>query len=221
VRHLRYLSYVLRHKWWVLVAGLKVGAPLWRLLIHDWSKFTPAEWGPYVATFYGDRYRVGSRVEINSFEGFGGEAEIIDRRQSHRGGGRFKVRLLDTGMETWAHDFEVVGLGEFDAAYDRAWLHHQHANPHHWQHWILRFDDGGEGVLPMPEPLVREMAADWMGAGRAIHGTWEVWEWYCKAVAKMTLAPETKRIVESIIRPFANRPSEHAPADAGDGGGEG
>ena len=44
--HLRYLGYVLRHKWFVLVAGLKVGAPLWRLLIHDWSKFTAAEWGP-------------------------------------------------------------------------------------------------------------------------------------------------------------------------------
>ena len=38
--HLRYLSYVLRHKWYVLWAGLWLGVPLWRLLIHDWSKFS-------------------------------------------------------------------------------------------------------------------------------------------------------------------------------------
>ena len=44
--HLRYLGYVVRHKWFVFRAGLRTGAPLWRLVIHDWSKFTPAEWGP-------------------------------------------------------------------------------------------------------------------------------------------------------------------------------
>jgi len=48
------------HKWFVLLAGLKTGAPIWRLIIHDWSKFTPAEWGPYVRHFYDkDRERPG------------------------------------------------------------------------------------------------------------------------------------------------------------------
>ena len=53
--HLRYLSYVLRHKWHVLYAGLKLGVPIGRLVSHDWTKFTPAEWGPYVRRFYGGR----------------------------------------------------------------------------------------------------------------------------------------------------------------------
>jgi len=52
---LRYLSYVLRHKWHVLYAGWFLRVPLWRLLIHDWTKFTPAEWGPYVRRFYAGR----------------------------------------------------------------------------------------------------------------------------------------------------------------------
>ena len=52
VAHLAYLRYVLAHKWWVFLAGIRVGAPLWRLVIHDWSKFTPAEWGPYVRQFF-------------------------------------------------------------------------------------------------------------------------------------------------------------------------
>lgn len=46
--HLRYALYVARHKWFVLLAGRRTGAPLWRLLVHDWSKLTPAEWGAYV-----------------------------------------------------------------------------------------------------------------------------------------------------------------------------
>jgi hypothetical protein len=50
--HLRYLGYVLRHKWHVAVAGWALGVPLWRLVIHDWTKFTPAEWGPYVRRFF-------------------------------------------------------------------------------------------------------------------------------------------------------------------------
>ncbi|MDE2105116.1 MAG: hypothetical protein KGL39_48200 [Patescibacteria group bacterium] len=51
--HLKYLRYILRHKWFVYVAGLRVGAPIWRLLIHDWSKFLPSEWFAYTHYFYG------------------------------------------------------------------------------------------------------------------------------------------------------------------------
>jgi len=55
MKHWRYLSYLIRHKWFVFVAGLRVGRiPLWRLVIHDWSKFMPSEWFPYVDYFYGD-----------------------------------------------------------------------------------------------------------------------------------------------------------------------
>lgn len=53
--HLNYLRYVLRHKWFVLLAGLRLGVPLWRLIVHDWTKFTPAEWSPYVAYFWGPK----------------------------------------------------------------------------------------------------------------------------------------------------------------------
>ena len=53
--HLRYLVYILRHKWHVFRAGQQLGVPRWRLIMHDWTKFTPAEWGPYVRRFYGGR----------------------------------------------------------------------------------------------------------------------------------------------------------------------
>ncbi len=54
-KHWQYLKYVVRHKWFVLGAGRKLGVPLHRLILHDWTKFLPREWFPYVNEFYGDR----------------------------------------------------------------------------------------------------------------------------------------------------------------------
>ena len=34
---------VVYHKWHVFLAGRLTGIPFWRLIIHDWSKFTPTE----------------------------------------------------------------------------------------------------------------------------------------------------------------------------------
>jgi len=52
-RHWEYLKYVLRHKWFVLIEGLKLKQiPLWILLLHDWDKFMPDEWFPYARCFY-------------------------------------------------------------------------------------------------------------------------------------------------------------------------
>lgn len=52
--YLRFLWVLLQHKWFVLVAGLRCKVPLWRLIIHDWSKFTPTEFGRYARNFQGD-----------------------------------------------------------------------------------------------------------------------------------------------------------------------
>jgi hypothetical protein len=34
----KYFWLTIMHKWFVFLAGFKTGAPLWRLIIHDWSK---------------------------------------------------------------------------------------------------------------------------------------------------------------------------------------
>lgn len=52
LKHLRYLSYVLRHKAFVAIECCKVGL-IWRGLVHDWHKFLPSEWFPYTEHFYG------------------------------------------------------------------------------------------------------------------------------------------------------------------------
>jgi hypothetical protein len=52
-KHLKYLSYVLRHKWYVFIECCKLGIP-WTGIIHDLSKFRPSEWFPYANYFYGN-----------------------------------------------------------------------------------------------------------------------------------------------------------------------
>jgi hypothetical protein len=53
-KHLRYAKYIFRHKWFVFVAGCKLGVPFLAAL-HDNSKFRPSEWIPYVNFFYGKK----------------------------------------------------------------------------------------------------------------------------------------------------------------------
>jgi hypothetical protein len=61
LRHWQYLKYVVRHKVFVLLEGLKIGPGRWYLwpawllilLVHDWDKFTPSSWSAYARTFYG------------------------------------------------------------------------------------------------------------------------------------------------------------------------
>lgn len=50
----RYILKTLHHKFWVFRYGLLTGAPLWRLVIHDWTKFTPSELPAYANKFYGE-----------------------------------------------------------------------------------------------------------------------------------------------------------------------
>lgn len=59
--HLKYLRYVVRHKWFVFCEAVKLGIPLLGLL-HDMSKFLPDEWTPYVMYFYGTKREVRDKT---------------------------------------------------------------------------------------------------------------------------------------------------------------
>jgi len=60
--HLRYLWYVLRHKWFVFLECRKYGLT-WQGIIHDLSKFSSAEWEPYALEYYGPWEKVPAEVE--------------------------------------------------------------------------------------------------------------------------------------------------------------
>lgn len=53
-KHFKYLRYVLKHKWYVYQECRKLGVGRWQAFIHDFSKFSLAEWRPYVEYFNGN-----------------------------------------------------------------------------------------------------------------------------------------------------------------------
>ena len=163
--YLQYLKYVLVHKFFVFVAGLKTKTPIWLLIIHDWSKFLPDEFFPYADYF-------NNKPIIEAFRLYG--------------------------------IAEAAPFGYFTRErFNRAWLYHQRRNPHHWQYWYLMQDNDPNMPIPMPEKYAREMVADWAGAGRAITGKWETLEWYEKNKEKILLRPETRYLVEGLLRNLA------------------
>lgn len=88
--------------------------------------------------------------------------------------------------------------GDTQTPFDHAWLLHQHRNPHHYQHWILREDSGEVKLLPMPEKYRLEMIADWRGAGRAL-GSTNTSGWYLKNRDNIQLHPNTRELVEQEL----------------------
>ena len=87
--------------------------------------------------------------------------------------------------------------------FDLAWLLHQRRNPHHWQAWLLRKDDGSQKPLEMPEVFVREMVADWVGAGMAIKGRTDPRPWYEENKHHIHLHPKTRELAEKLMTELA------------------
>lgn len=56
-----------------------------------------------------------------------------------------------------------------DKGYSLAWQHHKGRNPHHYEYWTDRYDDGTV-ALEMPYKYAVELACDWLGAARAYLG---------------------------------------------------
>lgn len=148
----QYFKYVFWHKVYVFKAGLKYKVSIWQLIIHDWTKFLPVEWFPYMENFY---LNPPSKFEHNRATG---------------------------------------------TPFDYAWLHHQKYWPHHWQYFILTYDNDPQvqKALKMPKKYVREMVADWTGAGLA-QGKPDIWGWYNENKHKMILHQETRELVERLL----------------------
>lgn len=86
------------------------------------------------------------------------------------------------------------------ANFNKAWLHHIHQNPHHWQHWVLIEDDDPSGYICIEMPLdyVYEMICDWWSFSWRSGNLIEIFDWYEKHKS-MKLHPKTKAVVESIL----------------------
>lgn len=106
--------------------------------------------------------------------------------------------------EFFAYAEYFYGSGKNLIDFDYAWLYHQRKEKHHWQFWILKYDDGDLKVLEMPDKYIKELVADWSGAGKAQghNKPHELQEWYIKNHNKIILHPITRSKVEQLLLTF-------------------
>lgn len=120
------------------------------------------------------------------------------------------IQLYNHDISKWSeHELPqyadwFYGAKSDPQAYDRAWLHHIHNNPHHWQYWIMpeQFNPDGEsdnGCLEMPENYILEMVADWMGANMAYQSTWDMTSWLKSNFAKIKLHKKSKSFLVKLL----------------------
>jgi hypothetical protein len=97
-----------------------------------------------------------------------------------------------------AYDPTQIG-GDFDLA----WLHHQRAK-HHWQAWISLGDGGAVKALEIPEVYLREMIADWIGAGLA-QGRCDPCGWYAANRHKLVLHASSRQALEALLEQYGTQ----------------
>ena len=93
----------------------------------------------------------------------------------------------------------VIPSNVVDKNFNYAWLHHIHNNPHHWQYWILKEDEGDIKLLDIPEIYIIEMLCDWHSFSyKNPESTAN--KWYNDNKDKMLLSDNTKKIIENILK---------------------
>lgn len=117
------------------------------------------------------------------------------------------------------HDYSKYSLSEYDHyddyfygertdavkfAFDHAWLHHIHYNPHHWQYWVLLEDNPENGLpfkaLHIPLPFVYEMIADWWSFSWKSGNLFEIFNWYAEHAPNQLINSETRAVIENILK---------------------
>lgn len=90
---------------------------------------------------------------------------------------------------------------EVKNAFNYAWLHHIHANPHHWQYWVLVNDDQDEGVkaLEMPDMDILEMICDWWSFSWRTGNLYEIFNWWNNHKNYIVFGVSTSEKVEKLL----------------------
>lgn len=131
---------------------------------------------------------------------------------------------IETAMVEFRHDESKYDSAEYNAydqyfyganrsyavceAFDYAWLHHIHHNPHHWQYWVLLEDDPETGVpfkaLRIPLSYIFEMIADWWTFSWRNNNLFEIFNWYADHRHKQYIHPESRKMLENILKKIWN-----------------
>lgn len=95
------------------------------------------------------------------------------------------------------------------AEYEKAWLHHIHNNPHHWEHWVIpgvpprqhnvQIFKPNAVAIPIPDKYLKEMLCDWYGAGQMQEHGMTVLEWYEVNQYDIILHPDSRKRLKELL----------------------
>lgn len=106
-----------------------------------------------------------------------------------------KFSAFETAYAT--HNFKGENSQEQKDAFEFAWLHHKHNNPHHPEYWMDVNKGGDVTILEMPQHYIAEMVADWIGAGK-VYGS-DAKEWIPSNINKFRFAHRTAEKLAIIL----------------------
>lgn len=203
MKHFRYLRKSVTWKWYVFRAGLHTGAPVWRLVTHDLGRFRPAVWGPFADYLFGPTANPQQWME-----------QWL--RREHR----TSVLEATKEQEEAAKQAYADARKRATERFARARLALEHRSPWNWPWWVLRdTNKATPDAVEMPEPLVRELVADWLAAGRDQSGSWEglddgLRRWYAQRRENVKMHSRSRKLVEEILAKLKLPKPKKEKADA-------
>ena len=90
------------------------------------------------------------------------------------------------------------GFEKSEEDMNAAWLHHQHQNPHHPQHWVLHQDDGDTVVLDMPFEYICEMLCDWHSFSLKNPES-TAYSWWTTNRDKILVSDATAELIDELV----------------------
>lgn len=109
-------------------------------------------------------------------------------------------KLLEGEVQEYANWFYPDKPEERDEdEFKKAWMHHVHNNPHHWEHWVGHSETGD--AYEMSFEYIIEMILDWQAMSYDLGGT--IVEFYEFEKDRMILHPNTRKFIDDHIKEYS------------------
>lgn len=112
-------------------------------------------------------------------------------------------KFSEEEYEAYDNYFYGSAVPDPDIVYEfnKAWLHHIHNNPHHWQYWVLINDEPKEGetYLEIPDEYIIEMICDWWSFSWKLNKLNEIFDWYDEHKTQIRMHHNSREKIEKIL----------------------
>ena len=120
----------------------------------------------------------------------GSRGYVLDKIAVYADLSKFRLDEFEAYMFRFGVEWGGCPPQSVTDGFRRAWLRHQHRNPHHWEHWVL--DPAKGDAVEMDDSSMREMVADWRAMSRKFGN--DPAEWYSGRKDSIVLHDKTRAL---------------------------